>query len=87
MLLFISYAHASFSNLSTVVRQSEPHVSIPTLRKHAPAVLHYNRTVPKCTGEHAKIEKRLTIHILPGVFAYYNEKFVSSQLFGVLRKY
>jgi hypothetical protein len=68
MLLF-TYAHASFSNLSTVVRQSEPHVSIPTLRKHAPG-FHFNRTVPKCTGEHAKIEKRLIIHVLPVVFAY-----------------
>jgi hypothetical protein len=57
-------------------------------------VFHFNRTVPKRTenvpkrtGEHAQIEKRFINHVLPGVFSYQNEKFVTSQLFGVLRKY
>jgi hypothetical protein len=35
--------------------------------------------VAKRTGEHAQIEKRLKIHVLPDVFAYQNKKFVASQ--------
>jgi hypothetical protein len=31
--------------------------------------------------------KEVYKHVLPGVFAYQNKKFVASQLFGVLRKY
>jgi hypothetical protein len=50
-------------------------------------VFHFARIVPKRTGEHAQIEKRFIKHVLPGVFAYQNKKFVASQLFGVLRKY
>ena len=49
-------------------------------------VFHFARIVPKRTGEHAQIEKRFINHVLPGVFAYQNEKFAASQLFGVLRK-
>jgi hypothetical protein len=45
---------------------------------------HFNHTVPKRTGEHAQIEKRL---INPGVLAYQNEKSVASQLFGVTNQH
>jgi hypothetical protein len=34
-----------------------------------------------------RLKTGLEIHVLPGVFAYQNKKFVTSQLFGVLRKY
>ena len=54
-------------------------------------VFHFARTVSKRTGEHAKIEKRFinprTSGCIRRLFAYENEKFVASQLFGVLRKY
>ena len=42
------------------------------------------KVVPKNGGK-LRREKGKLIHVLPGVFAYQNEKFVASQLFHGLR--
>jgi hypothetical protein len=80
--LFYNFDQSAPYSLGNL-RQKSGHCTDPFLKP----VFHFARIVAKRTGEHAQIDKRFINHVLPGVFAYQNKKFVASQLFGVVRKY
>jgi hypothetical protein len=74
--LFYNFDQSAPYSLGNL-RQKRGHCTDPFLIK---PVFHFARIV-------AQIDKRFINHVLPGVFAYQNKKFVASQLFGVVRKY